>query len=76
MGNVQDLQFAYYDGANWRDSWDSTIGGTNLPTAVRVRLQVAPDQNAVSRSSDPIELVFPLVSQSRTNVTQVAGGAQ
>jgi type II secretion system protein J len=76
MGNVQDLQFAYYDGTNWRDSWDSTIGGTNLPTAVRVRLQMAGDPTAGNRNMDPIELIFPLVSQSRTNLVQTTGGAQ
>jgi type II secretion system protein J len=76
MGNVQDLQFAYYDGTNWRDSWDSTTGGTNLPTAVRVRLQLGADAGAGSRSADPIELVFPLVAQSRTNLIQTAGGTQ
>jgi type II secretion system protein J len=76
MGNVQDLRFAYFDGGNWRDSWDTSIGGTNLPTAVRVRLQLAPDQSGVNRASDPIDLVFPLVCQSRTNLTDTAGGAQ
>ena len=73
MSNVQDLQFAYYDGTNWRDTWDATIGGTNLPTAVRVRLQMATDANSGNRASDPIELVFPLVAQSRTNLLQTAG---
>jgi hypothetical protein len=76
MGNVQDLQFAYFDGVDWRDSWDTTIGGTNLPTAVRVRLQLATDQSGVNRASDPIDMVFPLICQSRTNLTQTAGGSQ
>src|ERR1043166_1757148 len=76
MGNIQDLQFSYFDGTSWQTSWDSTVGGTNLPSAVRVRLQLAPDQSGVNRASDPIDLVFPLVCQSRTNVTDTAGGTQ
>jgi len=33
MGNVQSMQFSSYDGANWRDSWDTSMGDTNLPAA-------------------------------------------
>jgi type II secretion system protein J len=76
MGNVQDLQFSYFDGTSWQATWDSTVGGTNLPSAVRVRLQLAPDQSGVNRTYDPIDLVFPLICQSRTNLTSSAGGMQ
>jgi type II secretion system protein J len=70
MGNVQDLQFAYFDGTAWNDTWDSTTGQTNLPTAVRVRLQLWAGPSTGSQKMDPIELMFPLISQSRTNLLQ------
>src|SRR5439155_11519775 len=35
LGSVQALDFACYDGATWRD-WNTTLGDTNLPAAVRV----------------------------------------
>jgi type II secretion system protein J len=70
MGNVQDLQFAYYDGNTWNDTWASTTGQTNLPSAVRVRLQLWADPSTGSQKMDPIELMFPLISQSRTNLLQ------
>jgi type II secretion system protein J len=67
LSNVQSLEFSCYDGVNWRDSWDTSLGDTNLPFAVRVRIQLAGDGN--SRAQEPYEIVVPVVSQSRTNVS-------
>ena len=44
LGNVQSLEVACFDGIEWRDSWDSSLGDTNLPVAVRVRIQLARGQ--------------------------------
>ena len=74
MGNVQSLEFACYDGTDWRDSWDSSMGDTNLPVAVRVRIQMAGDNSADSRNRQPIEMVFPLSTQSSTNASQTSVG--
>jgi general secretion pathway protein J len=70
LSNVQSLEFSCFDGANWRDSWDTSLGDTNLPYAVRVRIQLAGDSSANARAQHPFEIVVPLVSQSRTNVPQ------
>jgi type II secretion system protein J len=35
---VRSLDFAYYDGTSWLDSWDSTVQGDVLPLAVEVTL--------------------------------------
>ena len=67
LGNVQSLEFACYDGLDWRDSWDSSLGDTNLPVAVRIRIQLATDNLADNRNRQPIEMVFPIETQSRTN---------
>jgi len=75
MGNVQSLEFACFDGTDWRDSWDTSLGDTNLPVAVRVRIQLATENPADARNRQPVELVVPLVTQTRTNATQIAGGA-
>ena len=71
MGGLQNLQFSCYDGTQWLDTWDTTNGNTNLPVAVRVRIQLAG-----ALATEPIELVVPIVSQSRTNQIQpaIAGG--
>ncbi len=70
MGNIRSVEFACYDGSDWRDSWDSTSGDTNLPVAVRVRIQMAGDKGSDLRNQ-PIEMIFPLLTQSRTNSSTV-----
>jgi len=70
LGNVQSLEFSCYDGYDWHESWDTSMGNTNLPTAVRVRIQFATDANVDSRGQQPFEMVVPLVTQSRTNQIQ------
>jgi hypothetical protein len=67
MGNVQSLEFSCYDGSNWRDSWNTSLSDTNLPSAVRVRIQIANDSGSASVNQQPFEIVVPVVSQSRTN---------
>ena len=34
------LEFDCYDGSQWRNTWDTSAGDTNLPVAVRVRIQL------------------------------------
>jgi len=80
LSNVQSLEFSCYDGTDWRDSWDTSIGNTNLPVAVRVRVRLAGDNSANARAQEPYEMVVPLLSQSRTNQpqasTSTSGGGQ
>ncbi len=72
MSNVEDLQFYYYDGTQWRDAWDTSMGDSGLPAAVRVRVQPALDPASGSRRLEPIEMVVLLDTQSSTNQTQSA----
>ncbi len=73
LGGLQNVQFACYDGTQWVDAWDTANGNTNLPVAVRVRIQLVG-----ASANEPLEWVVPLVSQSRTNLLQAAssGGDQ
>jgi type II secretory pathway component PulJ len=71
LGNVQSLEFAGYDGVDWRESWDTSMGNTNLPSAVRVRVLMANDQKS-DPNQEPFEMVVPVVSQSRTNQTSTS----
>ena len=66
MGGVQDLRFSCFDGTQWQDSWDTTNGNTNLPLAVRVSIQLVG-----AAATEPIEMVVPIVSQTRTNQLQL-----
>ncbi|HEY1661039.1 MAG TPA: type II secretion system protein GspJ [Verrucomicrobiae bacterium] len=67
MGGVQSITFSGYDGTQWWTTWDTTgvtSLNTNLPTAVKVDIQFAGNNN-----TSPIEIVVPVDSVSRTNRT-------
>jgi len=69
MGNVENLEFSCHDGIDWRNSWDTSLGNSSLPTAVRVRIQLATPNALNPRDQQPPEIIVPLDSQSRTNQT-------
>lgn len=65
LSGVTSVKFSCYDGAQWNDTWDTTSAtavNTNLPLAVRVNIQMAGNPNA-----QPVEIVVPIDSVSRTN---------
>jgi hypothetical protein len=70
LSHVESVDFDCYDGSQWRNTWDTSSGDTNLPTAVRIRIhQVAqPGEDAARKA--PIELMVPLVTITRTNWSQ------
>ncbi len=68
MGNVQTLQFDCYDGTQWRNTWDTSAGDTNLPVAVRISIQFAPKQGEVAAIQQPLVMLVPIISQTRTNL--------
>ncbi len=82
MGGVKGLDFSFYDGAQWRASWDSTSEQTVLPQGIRVQISTYADDaegngrhlNTVSDS--PIQIVVPVLVTSSTNQTEVSGGSQ
>ena len=76
LGNVQSVQFSCYDGMDWRDTWDTSLTDTNLPLAVRIRIQLAGESTVGTHNQEPIEMIVPLVTQSRTNQTQTADTTQ
>lgn len=78
MGNVESMEFLTCDGSSWRESWDTTTGDTGLPTAVRARFLLA-NTNSMNNGSltrEPLELLVPLVTQSRNSSSTTPGGDQ
>jgi prepilin-type N-terminal cleavage/methylation domain-containing protein len=73
LSNVQTLQFECFDGMEWREFWDTSLNDTNLPNAVRVRIELVAE-NIDYRYRQPMEMVIPLMTQSRTNQAQQASG--
>lgn len=74
VSGVESIEFLCYNGTDWRSTWDSSAGDTGLPQAVRVRVQLAPENPGVKLSREPLELLVPIVTQALTN--QLAGGSQ
>jgi type II secretory pathway pseudopilin PulG len=54
---VSELDFKYYDGSQYHDSWDSRIGGANegkFPQAVRFSFYVSDEANVVKKKFESI----------------------
>jgi type II secretion system protein J len=67
LGNIQNLDFSFYDGLQWQDSWDTSTGNTNLPQAVRVSIRLATTNGPSPANEQPLEMLVLLTSQSVTN---------
>lgn len=64
LDGVQNLQFSYYDGTNWNDTWSVTL--SNIPLAIRTTISfVQPDRSIVTKP--PVQFVVPVVSWANTN---------
>ncbi|HTL59055.1 MAG TPA: type II secretion system protein GspJ [Candidatus Limnocylindrales bacterium] len=66
-GNIENLDFSYFDGTQWRDTWDTTAGDTGLPRAVRVSVQLASSEGPSRGITQPLQMVVLLDSMSVTN---------
>jgi general secretion pathway protein J len=74
MGGVERLEFQCFNGTDWRETWDTTMGDTGLPLAVRVRLLLAVTNGVTSSVREPLELLVPLITQMRTNPASGGSG--
>ena len=72
LSGVQNLELTCYNGSAWVSTWDTSLTETNLPTAVRVQIEMAEEDEESSQSTAAeyrtYELMLPLVVQSATNV--------
>lgn len=74
---VDAINFSYYDGSIWRETWDSTVEETKLPRAIKMQLQLSPDRaNGMTAVKAPVEIVVPIMAQASTNTstTQASAG--
>jgi type II secretion system protein J len=70
--NIESMEFLCHDGVNWRGQWDTSLGDTNLPSAVKVRILMAREQSGDILRRQPLEMVVALTVQTRTNATTEA----
>lgn len=75
LTDVLGLEFSFYDGTQWRATWDSSTEQTILPKAIRVSLNLADDSEAQSpltaaqRANPSLQLVVPILVTAKTNST-------
>ena len=65
LSGVSSIKFSCFDGAQWQETWDTTglaSVNTNLPLAVRVDIQMS------GNNTQPVEILVPIDSVSRTNM--------
>lgn len=68
LGGVEALQFLYFDGLQWLESWDSDTAPTPLPGAVKVQLWLTVSRESPRpTSSHPIELIVPIQVQTASS---------
>ncbi len=67
LSHVEAVDFDCYDGSQWRNTWDTSSGDTNLPVAVRIRIRMVTNPGEDPSRAAPLELMVPL-----TTVTRVA----
>ncbi len=70
--DVVSLNFRYYDGSGWVDSWDSTTDSNSLPLAVEVDIQIAHKDkyNSNSKELQKRRLVQSFAIPCKTETTE------
>lgn len=82
LSGVELLEFSFYDGQTWRNTWNSTNETTTLPLAIKVTLTLATPQQRngatipANRQRPVHELIVPILLGAATNATSTAGGGQ
>lgn len=72
MGGVSRLVFLFYDGFEWRETWDSTLETTPMPLAVKVEMELAGDENE-TEEPEMVSLVVPILVQGSASTNQTSG---
>lgn len=72
LDGVEELLFQYYDGTQWRESWDSAVEPAVLPLAIKVQLFLSRSRTNLA-DREPVELVVPIEVRPLTN-TSAQGG--
>ncbi|MEN6627040.1 MAG: type II secretion system protein GspJ [Candidatus Sumerlaeia bacterium] len=70
LHNVGSLEFQYWDGEFWQDSWDSEAMENKIPTSIRVRIEFAEIGKQPARR--PIEMVCRTVCDNTTDSTSAS----
>ena len=67
LSHVETIDFDCFDGSQWRNTWDTSSGDTNLPIAVRIRIHLVAKAGEDASKKSPLEMLVPLITVTRTN---------
>lgn len=70
MRNARSLQFSYFDGTDWVDSWDASQQDNAVPQAIHMRLELG----TANQTEKLVELTVPILAQGPQQ--QTGGGTQ
>jgi type II secretion system protein J len=83
LEGVTQLDFSFYDGTQWRTTWDSTTEASILPRAIRCQITLSPPVDPATgfvparATLAPLQLVIPITTWANTNALQSGtGGGQ
>ena len=63
LDNVRSLQFEFFDGLEWLQTWDSTVNEPAVPLAVRARVEVFTNNpNPTGRQTRVWEILVPILT--------------
>lgn len=72
MDSVENLEFLFYDGEMWQESWDSTVDTNSVLKAVKVYIEFAAINRDERLRKAPLQIVVPIVAQASTNQVDTA----
>ena len=73
LQNVTSLEFSYYDGEEWQDSWDSTTEEAVVPVAIKGRIQFAHRDDTDTVPTRPIEFISEILSKASEDLSEDLG---
>jgi len=89
LSNILSLEFNYYDGEEWLQTWDSTTQDPPMPLAIHVRIEFEEElqdenNNYIITDNEriipPLETIIPIVSvaveeeEEQESTVEVGGG--
>lgn len=75
LEGVEAIEFLFYDGTTWMDTWNSTNQDIAMPQAIKVTIDYAAPTRDARFTKTPVAFVFPILTQTVTNLVEDAESA-
>ncbi|MBN1517810.1 prepilin-type N-terminal cleavage/methylation domain-containing protein [Candidatus Sumerlaeota bacterium] len=68
LSGVASLEFRFYDGESWVDSWDSTTNDDELPLAIMAQIDFAQNEQEDLAPQPPLVVICELAVQTQNSL--------